>query len=133
MDTHSPSSVQPWTREQWARVLHRLDLIPTDEDFRRRQPRYGVVWGEVQIEFHPHNDPSQPPIRRSAPIYDISLDGLMARCLKPIEPRTQVLLHIEIDQQQVTLRGVVRHSTQTIGGYRVGIELRFDEPPTEAC
>lgn len=132
MDTHSSSSsVQPWTREQWARALHQLELIPTEEDFRRRTPRYGVVYGEVRIEFHPHNDPAQPLVRRSAPVYDISVDGLMARCLKPIAPHTRVLLHIAIGQEQAALRGVVRHSTQTIGGYRVGIELLFDEPPAD--
>ncbi len=127
----SSSPVQLSTRQQWEQALHRLELIPTDEDFRRRAPRYGVVYGEVQIEFHPNNDPAQPVVRRSAPIYDISVGGLMARCLKPIEPQTHVLLHIDIGDQRVVLRGVVRHSTQTIGGYRVGIELLFDEQTDE--
>ncbi len=126
-DTSAVPRVRPLSRSQWEQALRRLDLLPGPDNARRRHPRYGVAYGEVQIEFHPDNDPSLPTVRRSAPIYDISAGGLMARCLRPIPPATAVRLHVTIDDRDVLLVGRVRHSTQTIGGYRVGIELIFED------
>jgi hypothetical protein len=55
---------------------------------------------------------------------DISSNGLGLVC--KFRPRPQEVVHIRSSDAEPWIRCRVAHVTQTVGAYKIGVELRFD-------
>jgi hypothetical protein len=65
------------------------------------------------------------PVQRSGRLLNISPGGLMVKQREPIAGQTRVLVKIACDEGELALAGRVAHCTQTVDGYKVGVELLF--------
>ena len=66
---------------------------------------------------------------RPGTVLDASTTGIMIRQREEMDVGTLVIVRAVLDDQDVAIAGQVMHCTQTVGGYKVGIELHFlDEP-----
>lgn len=59
---------------------------------------------------------------------DLSRHGVRLECREPIEPNTQMLLHIAVGEEVLPVRGIVRHMEKVAEG-RFNVGVRFEELP----
>ncbi len=89
----------------------------------RNEPRC-VASGEVVLRY---TDPVDGRERTmTADLLQVSWSGCMLRTSREI-PITDVQLEPRTPGHVHCLRGWVRHSTSTIGGYKTGVILMFDD------
>ncbi len=62
-----------------------------------------------------------------ATLHNLSVGGLALRCRRPIPSGTRLALALHQPEQSLYGEAVVRHCTQTPGGYLVGLEFVFEE------
>jgi len=60
-------------------------------------------------------------------LWQVSPEGLTARAPREVPVDVRFALDVEINGETLCLRGRTMHCTQTIGGYKVGVRLIFDE------
>ena len=64
-------------------------------------------------------------VRRRLMLINISNSGLMLKGETEIEEGIEALIEINPDGKPFHVVGVVRHCTQTLGGFKIGVNLRF--------
>ncbi|MEP0847461.1 MAG: PilZ domain-containing protein [Phycisphaerae bacterium] len=116
----------------WLTVLVRHVALQEERPFRRKYNResyrYEGDFGAVQV-FEPDHV-ALPGARADgmwAALVQISLGGIMIRSRSPLDVGSLPRLEIALEDEVIHARGVVRHCTDTIGGYKIGIELLFDD------
>jgi hypothetical protein len=88
----------------------------------RREYRRHPVRGKIEAT-------SLPDLKVIAPTWDlreVSNSGLTAGSRKEVAEGDRFILDVSIDEHTIRVKGKVRHCTQTIGGYKVGVQLIFD-------
>lgn len=120
----------PITRAEWERVVARHDLHRIRTGWRRRNARYQTTHGEAKLVFELPVGKRRVPIVRTTAVLEISAKGVAVRSHQPIPTGTGVGIELNLEGVPVILVGNVVHSTLSVGGYQVGIELRFpgDDP-----
>lgn len=108
------------TRERWLEILSSQGLLEVPEH-RRQHPRHDIELGAVALAF----DELGAPALRTGILLNASAVGLMTKQHKPIRTGTPVQMEVTLDDKSFLLKGRIVHSTQTIGGFKVGIELEF--------
>ncbi len=63
--------------------------------------------------------------RRRLTLLNISNSGLMLKGETEIEEKTEVLIEINPDGNPFHVVGVICHCTQTLGGFKIGVNLKF--------
>lgn len=118
------------TRDQWVELVSRQFELDADRlerrMYHRRHRRHGLEYGQARIEYAADD----PGVRRRPAehltVLQISPDGLMLRGFDPPPLGATVMLTVYVEDSVCVLRGAIRHVTQTLGGYKVGVELVFD-------
>ncbi len=120
------SPAAPLTRDQWQELL--TGSLPGSElepPVRRRCRRYGVNLGTWRLVYLRETRPAELRVT----LLNAALDGLMTRSREELPERVSVVLVLTTaDDVEHRLLGEVVHCTGTVGGYKVGIRLRFAEP-----
>jgi hypothetical protein len=116
------------TRGEWVAILSRT-VRPAIEPLRKRKyRRYPVEphsYGEARISFSPARDPSIEPAVRSGPLLDLSPAGLMVKVYGELPVGVPVRVQLTLNGLRLALRGRIAHCTNTLGGFKVGVELQF--------
>ena len=107
----------------WRKMLAAQVAGEIESHSRRHWRRYPAE-GEVKAEFMVDDQPR----KRTWDLLQIAAGGLTVRTGEEMMVNTQVLLHINMDGNPILARGLTRHCTQTLGGYKVGIKLLFEQP-----
>lgn len=118
----------------WLALLYRHVQLCDEIDYRRAYHRahfrYDLDAGAVRLSYVDTIDHTPPKaIDRWAAIIQLSPGGLMVRAQRPIADDTPLRLEIALEDEIVHAEGRVAHCTQTVGGYKIGIELVFSEDP----
>lgn len=64
-------------------------------------------------------------VRRHLMLVNVSNSGLMLKGETELEVKSEVVIEVNTDGTPFHVVGVVRHCTQTLGGYKIGIHLKF--------
>jgi hypothetical protein len=110
------------TRQRWREVLSPY-AGPEEDGHRRTDERYYIALGSVKLAFEENG----VPIERTGRVLNASEGGLMVRQYEGILPDTQLQIEATIGEESFALAGRVAHCTQTVGGFKVGIELKFPD------
>jgi hypothetical protein len=108
------------TRQRWREVLSAY-AGPEEPGRRRTDERYYIALGSVKLAF----EQDGAPVERTGRVLNASEGGLMIKQYEGIPPETLLQIEATIGEESFALAGRVAHCTQTVGGFKVGIELKF--------
>jgi hypothetical protein len=109
--------------EDWREVIRSLVAAELEPLRRRRQRRYHVYTGEVRITY---NDPlDERACTRTAGLLNVSTGGMMVKTYSPMPENIPAELEVTVGEFHFFAHARLRHSSSTLGGYKVGIELLF--------
>ena len=112
--------VQTTTRQRWLELIAQYPeemAVEHRRKHRRRQPALGTL----ELAFQRDNR----PVKRTGKLLNASPTGVLVKQQEWIADHTLVLMRLLYDDAVIRLLGRVAHCTQTVGGYKVGIELEF--------
>ncbi len=117
----TPQELKLLTRQQWIDFLARHTEGRSEPLLRRRSPRYTIPHGVIRLSY--------PQDRRvvveTTSLLQVSEVGLTIKTRKEVPMDAEVRVEALMEDQPFALNGVVIHSTQTIGGFKTGVKLRF--------
>jgi hypothetical protein len=108
------------SREKWEAFVAQQPEEPTPEH-RRSNCRRDTAFGMAELVFTLDGRQMQ----RSGRVLNISPGGLMVKQREPVTGGTRVLVKIACEDGELVLAGCVVHCTETVGGYKLGVELLF--------
>ena len=111
------------SRERWQEILSHYVTPEIEPPIRRKSRRHGVEFGVVRLQYQEDGESTD----RTVSLLQVSDEGVMVKSHKPIKARIQLRMNITLENDTVSLSGQVSHCTQTVGGYKVGIELEFSD------
>lgn len=117
------------TWKEWIAILVRNFDLDVEKLHRREYRRYDVEGGLVNVEFESVPDGSSLPEPTSMTLLDVSPTGFMARSFREYEPGTTVAVELIFADAQSRGRARLVHCTSTLGGYKTGFELQFEDGP----
>lgn len=112
------------TRSRWADLVAQCAREASVAN-RRQETRRFALGATARLAF----EKSGRPATQFAGVLNVSTDGVMLKSANRIAYGTAVVLQLAITDEPVILAGRVIHCTQTVGGYKVGIELQFQDEP----
>ncbi|MEK6644760.1 MAG: PilZ domain-containing protein [Planctomycetota bacterium] len=108
------------TELQWRKILAVRVSADFETGTRRSWRRYPVV-GEVKA----HYQIDEEPRRRSWDIMTGSARGLTLRSEDELPLGTKLSLQVVLEEGTFPAMGVVMHCTQTLGGFKLGVQFNF--------
>jgi hypothetical protein len=107
-------------RKRWEELLARYPEAPAPEH-RRTSPRRDSGGDRVELTFERDGQAAV----RGGRLLNASSEGVMIGQREELAPGTAVRLHVMLGEVAARLDGRVIHCTQTVGGFKVGIQLLF--------
>ena len=124
-----PTELRPITREQWLQMIAPYVTTEPEPGVRRAQRRYNV---EGMVAVAPINAAGSQTAVRTVSLLQLSDDGIMVRSHTDLPLDTIVGMQVYIEDHIFTVLGRVMHCTDTVGGYKIGIQLAFTDAPAAA-
>ncbi len=115
-------AAEPISFESWRRFLEQTVVPTAAPDARRKHKRYDVE-GELKVRFVK----GRKEYSRTWTLLQLSYGGVTAKASNEVPMDLVVEMGINIDGHLLGARGRVTHCTGTLGGYKVGIKLEFQE------
>ena len=124
MSTCPTPGLRPLARADWKQVVTRYATVIVAPPVKRRHPRYDAT-GQARLS----KAGSEAALVETCVLLQVSAEGLTLR--SPDEIRLHELLAIEVrlPDRTVLLHGRVVHCTGTVGAFKLGVQLTFDESP----
>ena len=122
MNVDPPEQLASVAHGRWLEIVSRYVSPETEPPVRRKYRRYGMV-GVAQLSYQE----DARPLTCTLSVLQISAEGLMLRSHKALPVGTPVQMEVTLEDEPLPLVGWVRHTTQTVGGYKIGVELQFPE------
>lgn len=117
-----PTRFETSLRERWRRLVARhAEAQP--QDCRRGNERHYIGFGSARLWFEEQGVRQE----RTGNLLNVSDGGLMLKQYKEIPIGVTLTLEVLIGDEALQVRGRTAHCTQTLGGYKVGVELEFDD------
>ncbi len=107
--------------EDWQALLARLVSPEFEPQLRRTFRRYPAS-GESKAHWQANGT----PYKRTWRVLEVSTQGMTLKCHEAVAIDTIVDMMVNLDGQPVAVRAHVVHCTQTLGGFKVGVQLFFD-------
>lgn len=121
MDSHTAQSdVVLSTRDQWLAFVQEVNELPIRCAPHRNEERNPLQL-EVQLRF----DDDGILVRRRLILNNVSNSGMMLKGDTELTPGTRLVAEVNPDGVPFYVAGVVMHCTQTVGGYKIGVNLQF--------
>lgn len=106
--------------KEWCTLLSQSVTPAIEMNIKRRYRRYNVS-GDARGEI----DCDGERLKRSWPLLEVSAKGLTLKSHEPLPAGSIATLEVNFDGHWHPLRGTVVHSTETLGGYKLGLKLIF--------
>lgn len=117
-------ATQTITREAWAKIVEEHSG-PSEPEYRRQHPRHDT-FGSATLTLEADEGEDERQVHRCA-VLQISADGLTLRSPAPVPIHKIVVIGLELADRPLVLLGKIRHSTPTIGAFKIGVQLQFSE------
>jgi hypothetical protein len=121
MRTPPQQRSRPLSRSRWMAFIAEHGGLPDRLPLKRGGPRQTVGFGVAVLTF----DGDRGPVSRTLPLLNVSPTGVMVKGQRRLPVHTKVRIELLVGDQTHELCGRVAHSTQTVGGYKIGIELNL--------
>ena len=123
MEPASPTGISPLSRVAWQELLSCCVSAPEFEPpIRRHARRYGIQLGAWRLMYQAGRRLTALRVR----LANAAADGVMLLSHADVPDNIPVLLTFTGDRDaEYELVGQVVHCTSTVGGYKVGVRLRF--------
>jgi len=105
----------------WKRFLQRTVAPEHKSDVQRSAPRYPLP-GDIKVTFE---DSGETSVRRLA-LINASQEGLTTKGQTAMPLDVDVVLELNPEGTPFSIHGRIIHCTETLGGFKIGIELRFE-------
>lgn len=113
------------TEERWRSIVADAPAVALNDPLSMRsETRWDLQTGTFELCYHDSANAIQTV---SGLIQNVSDQGLMIRAQGSIECNTPVLMRLELEDENVMLCGVVRHCSLSVGSYKIGVRLLFDD------
>ena len=111
------------TRLEWIELLSR-NVNPESENLRyRKQARYAPDFGMATLTLEEEGR----AVTVSGRLLNISAKGFMAKIHRRVDPYTALWAELVVGDETATVIGYVKHATSTVGGYKLGVALKFPD------
>ena len=121
MSMHAPEQLATLSRDRWLEVLADHVTPETEPPIRRMSDRSRVEFGVARLLYREDG----VAVDRTITLLQVSAEGLMAKSPKPVPGATRLRVEVTLGDSVLALIGQVAHCTQTVGSYKVGIQLVF--------
>ncbi len=116
------SEVQRASEDYWRRYLRRAVAPNPARDARREVKRYPFsMVGQLCFTEGARTR------REEFAIIEVSTIGVMGLIKEEVPWQADVCIELNPEGTPFALQGCARHCTSTIGGYKLGVELSFDD------
>jgi len=92
-------------------------------DRRRRDSRRHTASGKVQLVYRN----GQETVTRVGKLMNVSAGGLLLKVPERVRTGRLVVLRLTVADNRVVLAGRVEHCTETADGFKVGVQLMFND------
>ncbi len=123
------SRSSPLTQAEWIDLINEY-AEPEPELSRRREEPRGLIIPPAPVKLTLVID-EQPVVARGT-LLNVSASGVMVKTDHYIPSETPVWIDVWLEEDKLSVAGQVIHTSQTVGGNKVGIELRFVDNETGA-
>lgn len=112
------------SQAEWASVIEAIASSSSLPEHRRHELRHVMNFGLAILTY---DDPStgRPHRDTGVAVIDLSLTGMMLRARHDLPRHTPIEIDLDLWEWRGYLRGEVAHCTQSLSGYKLGIELNF--------
>jgi hypothetical protein len=123
MEPTAPAGLATLSYKAWQELLACSVSAPEFEPpIRRRARRYGVRLGAWRMLYQNGRKPAELRVT----LVNAALDGVMLLSRAEVPENIPTLLAFTADDdEEHQLVGEIVHCTSTVGGYKVGVRLRF--------
>ena len=111
------------SRADWCAWIAHVPAPAHEIGAKRRAVRRALTHGPVELRYTAEGHPS----RQLGWIMEVSDAGLMVRCPQPVPAQTPVEVTWEDANARFGVRGVIIHCTETVGGFKLGVQLQLPE------
>ena len=122
MATTDETDVKLMTREQWKNLLSTVVNADFERPLRRKFRRYAVD-GEVRAV----GEIGDVYYKKTWPLIEASINGLTAKAESPAPTGAECMVYVNVTGTPMPVKGTIVHCTQTLGGYKIGIRMEFEE------
>lgn len=119
-------ALRPISQSEWLEMMSRHIAPEQEPAIRRGDQRYNVD-GMVTLALINADRHGLQTAVRTMPLIQVSESGVMVRSPSRLGEDTVVGMQAYLGDDTFALLGRVMHCTETIGGYKVGIQLAFME------
>jgi hypothetical protein len=123
----SDNKATPLSRKAWVDLLSQgVRAREFEPPVRRRNRRYAAAVGTAwRIRYQK----GVKVIELRGKLTNASAEGVMLVCRTEVPVRVPVVVAFtSVAEDEYALSGEIRHCTSTVGGYKVGVRLRFSTP-----
>lgn len=117
------------TWKEWIAILTRNFDLDVEKLHRREYCRYDVIDGIALLTFEAVPEGETLPGPTAMTMIDVSPTGFMARGFVEYVRETVAGVELIFADVQRRARARVMHCTSTLGGFKVGFELIFEDGP----
>ncbi|HWL95642.1 MAG TPA: PilZ domain-containing protein [Phycisphaerae bacterium] len=108
------------TRGEWIAFVAMLNA-----PLSRREPHRGEERSPFQLEVLIVMEDEGQTVRRRLALLNVSKNGMMVKGDTEMEIGKAVLVEVNKEGTPFHVVGVIRHCTQTLGGFKIGVHLNF--------
>ena len=105
---------------RWVELISTLGEPEVEPKFRRTHRRYPCN-GEIKVRFATDEGMKQ----RTWSLIQVSSEGITAIAPEEVPDRFRIDIEWHREDEIIMLSGRIVHCTQTIGGYKIGVKLKF--------
>jgi hypothetical protein len=113
------------SEDQWRSIVSKAPAVAVNDPLAQRsETRWELQTGTFELCYHDNFNVIQTV---SGLIQNVSDQGLMIRAQGEIACNTPVLMRLELEDELTMLCGIVRHCSMSVGSYKIGVRLLFDD------
>lgn len=117
-------AARPITRQEWADIVAQFSGGRRTPNIKRRQPRFDAG-GFARLFCKRRDGAREEQVCLRCSVLEKSNAGITLRCQDWLHERTDVAVELLLDDRPVVLLGRVVHCTQTVGAFKIGVQLKF--------
>ncbi|MBU0638845.1 MAG: PilZ domain-containing protein [Planctomycetes bacterium] len=118
------TELRPITRERWLQCLDEFAGEVAPPFAKRRFDRFSTA-AYAKLVYTRRLGERKSAMVVTGALLQLSEEGIMLRTNEPVPIHTSAAVELHLGDEPVVVLGTVRHCTDTVGAFKVGLELSF--------